>query len=160
MPHYMKKCITCKLHEVYIYYMQYYMSFNFITKTEVPSLVYYMFITSFTHILQQLHVLHTLYICIILFTSVIKNDLLYNLLAANLFNVQEDVHSRPSTWLVACFVPSLGPESRWDECGGNSKSVRNTQLMMEYNDCMLRKLAQQIESEKEKHFEIKLYNVL
>ncbi len=43
----------------------------FITKTEIPSLVYYMYITSITHILQQLHVLHTLYICIILFTFVV-----------------------------------------------------------------------------------------
>jgi hypothetical protein len=51
----------------------------------------------------------------------------------------------------------------WDqnhERGGNSKSVRNTELMMEYNYCLLRKLAQQIECEKEKHFKIKLYNVL
>ncbi len=121
MPHDMKKCITCKSHEVYIYYM-YYTSLNFITRTEVPSLVYYMFITSITHILQQLHVLHTLYICIILFTSVVKNDLWYHLVAANLFNVHWDVRSRPSTWFVACFLQSLGPESRWDERGGNSKS--------------------------------------
>ena len=51
------------------------MSLYFITKTEVPSLVDYMYITSITHILQQLHALHKLYICIILFTSVVKNDL-------------------------------------------------------------------------------------
>ena len=50
-------------------------------------------------------------------------------------------------------------KSKWDEHGGNSKSVRNTELMMEYTDCLLRKLAQQIECEKEKHFKIKLYNV-
>ena len=81
-------------------------------------------------------------------------------MAANLFNVHEDVRSRPSTWFVVCFLPSLGPESKWDERGGNSKSVRNTELMMEYNDCLLRKLAQQIECEKEKHYKIKLYNVL
>ena len=90
----------------------------------------------------------------------LKIDLLYNLVAANLFNVHEDFRSRPSTWFVVCFLPSLGPESKWDERGGNSKSVRNTELMMEYNDCLLRKLAQQIECEKEKHFKIKLYNVL
>ena len=136
------------------------MSLYFIIKTEVPSLVDYMYITSITHILQQLHVLHALYICIIIFTSVVENDLVYNLVAANLFNVHEDVRSRPSTWFVFCFLPSLGPESRWDEHGGNSKSVRNTELMMEYNDCLLKKLAQQIECEKEKHFKIKLYNVL
>jgi hypothetical protein len=136
------------------------MSLYFITKPEVPSLVDYMYITSITHILQQLHVLHTLYICIILFTSVVKNDLLYNFVAANLFNVDEDVRSRPSTWFVACFLPSLGPESKWDQRGGNSKSVRNTELMMECNDCLLRKLAQQIECEKEKHFKNKLYNVI
>ncbi len=112
------------------------MSLYFITKTEVPSLVDYMYITSITHILQQLHVLHALYICIIIFTSVVENDLVYNLVAANLFNVHEDVRSRPSTWFVVCFLPSLGPESKWDERGGNSKSVRNTELMMETNDCL------------------------
>ncbi len=130
------------------------------TNNEVPSLVDYMYITSITHILQQLHILHTLYICIILFTSVLKNDPLYNFVATNLFNVHEDVRSRPSTWFVACFLPSLGPNSKWDERGGNSKSVRNTELMMECNYYLLRKLAQQIECEKEKHFKIKLYNVL
>jgi hypothetical protein len=103
---------------------------------------------------------YILYICIILFTSVVKNDHLYNLVASNLFNVHGDIRSRPSTWFVACFLPSLGPESKWDERGGNSKSEKNTELMMEYNDCLLRKLAQQIECEKEKHFKIKLYNVL
>ena len=122
-----------------------------------------MYITSIKQILQQLHVLHTLYICIILFTSVVKNDLLYYLVAANLFNVhEEDVFSRPSPWFVACFLPSLGPESKWDECGGNSNSVRNTELMMESNDCLLRKLAQQIECEKEKHLKlnfIMFYNI-
>ena len=50
---------------------------------------------------------------------------------------------------VACFSPSLGPESKWDELGGNSESVRNTELMMECNDCLQRKLAQQIKCEKE-----------
>ncbi len=54
------------------------MSLYFITKNEVPSLVDYMYITSITRILQQLHVLHTRYICIIPFTSVVENDLLYN----------------------------------------------------------------------------------
>ena len=106
MHHYMKKCITCKSHEVYIYYMFYYMSLYFITKTEVPSLVDYMYITSITHILQQLHVLHTLYICIILFKSVFKMTFFFSLVAANLFNVHADVRSRPSTWFVACFLPS------------------------------------------------------
>ena len=72
MHHYMKKCITWKLHEVYVYYMFYYMSLYFITKPEITSLVDYMYITSITHILQQLHVLHALYICIILFTSVVE----------------------------------------------------------------------------------------
>ena len=57
-------------------------------------------------------------------------------MAANLFNVHEDVRFRPSTCFVVCFLPSLGPESKWDERGGNSKSVRNTELMMESNDCL------------------------
>ncbi len=86
-----------------------------------------------------------------MFTSVVKNDLLYNFVAANLFNGHEDVRSRPSTWFVACFLQSLGPESKWNERGGNSKSVRNTELM-ERNDFLLGKLAQQIECEKEKIF--------
>jgi hypothetical protein len=56
--------------------------------------------------------------------------------AANLFNVHADLRARPSTWFVACFIPTLGPESKWDERGGNSKAVRNTELMMECNDCL------------------------
>ncbi len=71
---------------------------------------------------------------------------------ADLFNVhKDDVRSRPSTWFVACFLPSLRPESKWDERGGNSTSLRSTELMMECNDCVpvRRKLAQQIEREKE-----------
>ena len=56
--------------------------------------------------------------------------------AGNLLNVHEDVRGRPSTWFVACFLPSLGSDSKWDERGGNSKSVRNTELMMECNDCL------------------------
>jgi hypothetical protein len=50
------------------------------------------------HITQSLHLF-------ILFTSVVKNDLLYNLVAANLFNVYGDVHSRLSVGpitLVCC----------------------------------------------------------
>ncbi len=70
-------------------------------------------------------------------------------MAANLFNGHKDVSSKPSTWFVACFLPSLGPESKWDGRGGNSKSVRSTELMLECNDCLWRKLAQQIEREKE-----------
>ena len=50
--------------------------------------------------------------------------------------VHEDVRGRPSTWFVACFLPSLGSDSKWDEHGGNSKSVRNAELMMECNDCL------------------------
>ena len=56
--------------------------------------------------------------------------------AGNLLNVYEDVCGRPSTWFVACFLLSLGADSKWDERGGNSKSVRSTELMMECNDCL------------------------
>ena len=38
--------------------------------------------------------------------------------------------------MVAAFYPVLGQESLWDERGGNSNSVRNTELMMECNDCL------------------------
>ncbi len=152
MHHYMKKYITCKLHEVYIYYMQYYMSLYFITKPRYHH-------WQITCTLHLLHIFYSNYMHYIRFTFVsycshlqLKNYLLYNLVAANLFNVNEDVRSRPSTWFVVCFLQSLGPESKCDEHGGNSKSVRNTELMMPYNDCLLRKLAQQIECEQEKHF--------
>jgi hypothetical protein len=91
-------------------------------------------ITSITRILQQLHVLHTLYICIILFTSVVKMTYFCNMWAANLFNVHKNVRARPSTWFVPCLLPSLGPKSRWDECGGNSMSVRSTELIMQCSD--------------------------
>ncbi len=60
-------------------------------------------------------------------------------MAANLFNefnVHEAVRARPSNWFVACFLLFLGPESKWDEPGENSKDVRNTVLMMECNDCL------------------------
>ena len=56
--------------------------------------------------------------------------------AGNLLNLHEDYRGRPSTWYVCCFLPSLGAESRWDDRGGNSKSVRNTEVMMECNDCL------------------------
>jgi hypothetical protein len=46
-----------------------------------------------------------------------------------LYNDHADLRARPSTWFVACFIPTLGPESKWDERWGNSKAVRNTELM-------------------------------
>ena len=38
--------------------------------------------------------------------------------------------------MVAAFYPELGVESTWDDRGGNSNSVRNTELMMECNNCL------------------------
>ena len=38
--------------------------------------------------------------------------------------------------MVAAFLPVTGVESTWDERGGNSNAVRNTELMMECNDCL------------------------
>jgi hypothetical protein len=55
---------------------------------------------------------------------------------ANLLNVHEKIRSRPSTWMVAAFLPVSGPESTWDERGGNSNAVRSTEIMMECNDCL------------------------
>ena len=55
---------------------------------------------------------------------------------ASLLNVHEKIRSRPSTWMVAAFLPVSGVESTWDERGGNSNAVRNTELMMECNDCL------------------------
>ena len=36
--------------------------------------------------------------------------------------------------MVTTFLPVSGQDSMWDARGGNSKSVRNTELMMECND--------------------------
>ena len=95
-----------------------------------------MYITYITLILQLLHVLQSIYICITHFTSVVKNDLFCNVWAGNLLNVHKDVRGRPSTWFVACFLPTWGADSKWDDRGGNSKSVRSTELMMECNDSL------------------------
>ena len=81
----------------------------------------YMIITCFLHVFYIL--LHEVLINVTLFT-------------VSLFNIHEDTRSRPSTWMVAAFYPVLGAESTWDERGGNSNSVRNTELMMECNDCL------------------------
>ena len=59
--------------------------YSFITKQ------YYMNITSITFILQLLHILQSIYICITHFTSVVKNDHFCNVWAGNQFNVHEDV---------------------------------------------------------------------
>ena len=55
----------------------------------------------------------------------VNNNIFCNVWAGNLFNVHEDVQRRPSTWYVACFLPTLGADSRWalDDSGVNSKSV-------------------------------------
>lgn len=86
-----------------------------------------------TYALLVLHILHALQSILICITHC---NLFCNVWAGNLFNVHEDVRGRPSTWYICCFLPSLGAESRWDDRGGNSKSVRNTELMMECNDCL------------------------
>ena len=38
--------------------------------------------------------------------------------------------------MVAAFYPVVGVESTWDERGGNSNSVRNSELIMERHDCL------------------------
>ena len=87
-----------------------------------------MYITYITLVLHLLHALQSILICITHYKC--------NVWAGNLLNLHEDYRGRPSTWYVCCFLPSLGAESRWDDRGGNSKSVRNTELMMECNDCL------------------------
>jgi hypothetical protein len=74
-----EKCTTWKLHENYIYDVSYLCTtwfYYFITNIEVPSKVHEMKITYITHILQQWRVLHTIYIRLLLFTSVVENDLI------------------------------------------------------------------------------------
>ena len=84
-----------------------------------------MYITYITLVLHLLHALQSNLICITHYKC--------NVWAGNLLNLHEDYRGRPSTWYV---LSSLGAESRWDDRGGNSKSVRNTELMMECNDCL------------------------
>ncbi len=38
-----------------------------------------------------------------------------------------EIFSRQSTWMVVAFFPVSGPESTWDDRGGNSKAVRRTE---------------------------------
>ena len=87
-----------------------------------------MYITYITLVLHLLHALQSILICITHYKC--------NVWAGNLLNLHEDYRGRSSTWYVCCFLPSLGAESRWDDRGGNSISVRNTELMMECNDCL------------------------
>ena len=85
-----------------------------------------------THILKPLHVLYTIYICIIHFTSVDKNKLFVM--------CGQETYSMPTRMFaegyqhgyLPVFLPSLGSGSKWDQRGGNSKSVRNPELMMEW----------------------------
>ena len=44
--------------------------------------------------------------------------------------------NRPASWMLVAFAPVLGVDSEWPERGGNSKSIRATELMMEVNDCL------------------------
>ncbi len=39
-------------------------------------------------------------------------------------------HPPGSGWMVVAFLPVSGADSTWDVCGGNSKAVRSTELMM------------------------------
>ncbi len=54
----------------------------------------------------------------------------------NLFDLNENMRSRPFAWMVVAFYPVSGAETKWDERGGNSKSVRSIELMMECNNCL------------------------
>ena len=44
--------------------------------------------------------------------------------------------NRPASWMLVAFAPVLGVDSEWPSVGGNSKSIRATELMMEVNDCL------------------------
>ena len=44
--------------------------------------------------------------------------------------------NRPASWMLVAFAPVLGVDSKWPKEGGNSKSIRATELMMEVNDCL------------------------
>ena len=44
--------------------------------------------------------------------------------------------NRPASWMLVAFAPVLGVDSKWPSEGGNSKSIRATELMMEVNDCL------------------------
>ncbi len=55
---------------------------------------------------------------------------------ANLLNVYGPILNRPASWMFAAFLPVLGYNSKWQGQGGNSKSIRSIELMMEVNDCL------------------------
>ena len=85
----------------------------------------------FTYILHTLHDFYMMFTCL---TSTFAMDFdavffVWFLSTANLINVHENVRSRPSTWMVVAFLPVSGPDAKWDERGGNSMAVRNTELI-------------------------------
>ena len=63
---------------------------------------------------------------------------LWFLLAASLNNCHEDIRNRPSSWIVVAFLPSLDTEvsHEWDKAGGNSLSVRNTEIALHAWDAL------------------------
>ena len=53
------------------------------------------------------------------------------LLTASFNNNHEDIRNKPSSWEVVAFLPSLDKDvsHEWEARGGNSLSVRNTEIM-------------------------------
>ena len=118
--------------------------YTFITCTSLHYFsIRYMFITCICIIFTfWWHVLHDNYMsCQVVNCFTMAWNLMLDLVFVlhSLIDVQEKIRSRPSTWMVVtqavAFLPVSGPESTWDNRGGNSKVVRSTELMMECNHC-------------------------
>ena len=65
-----------------------------------------------------------------------QKKLIYLFGTANLLNVHGPILNRPASWMLAAFAPVLGDNSKWPGRGGNSKSIRSIEIMMEVNDCL------------------------
>jgi len=107
IPHYMKKCITWKLHDNYMIYYMYYKHFTSVSffshlkkcirwKLRYNYTIYYMYYRHFTSV--SFFQLKMTFFC--------------NLRAANLFNVHADVRTRPcqevprASWDLHCQLDS------------------------------------------------------
>ena len=56
-----------------------------------------------------------------------------------MLNTHEDLHSRPSTWMVSGFLPHIDPGlAKYSMEGGNSRSasVRTVELMAQCLECL------------------------
>jgi len=57
-----------------------------------------------------------------------------------MLNAHKDLRARPSTWMVAGFLPHIDPAiAKYPDRGGNSMSVRNVELMAQCSECLFQR---------------------